>query len=427
MSELPFRTEHKLDVHTHTTLSPDTFHKLERFAGTYANFVRVKAHETKPCCAQMVNGRGEVVRVIEDNAYDAGARLRSCDCDNVTVQVLSPTPMMIPDYVDNGKDAAEICKILNDDNLRFIQQFPQRFVALGAVPMRFPDLAIKEMERIKLMGMRGIEINSNVNGEDLDSPEFYPVFEAAAELDLCIFLHPWGGFMMPQEETLKRRMHPDRNWRPWLVAMPSETALAFDALLRSGVHERLPHLRVLYAHGGGAFPALLGRLEHGAYCRPDLFAKAADKDAWQVVQECGVYTDTLTHNPWALKMLVDILGSKRIAVGSDFPYPLGEVDPFDCSSLLDPKGNRCPYSNSKKIYPGHMVEHLPSTEAQQEEAWRHFNWLPQANSDGSRSLPLLSHQQKENILFRTGREWLGFESRIETNSRMGWSEVPSKP
>ena len=126
-------------------------------------------------------------------------------------------------------------------------------------------------------------------------------------------------------------------------------------------------------------------------------------------------------------MLVDILGSKRIAVGSDFPYPLGEVDPFDCSSLLDPKGNRCPYTHSKKIYPGHMVEHLPSTEAQQEEAWKHFNWLPKANSDGSRSLPILSNQQKENILFRTGREWLGFESRIETNSRMGWSEVSGKP
>lgn len=416
MSCYPFKAAEKWDVHTHTTLSPETYEKLERFATQYADFVRVRAHSTKCCCAEMVNSKGEVQRIIEDDAYSAESRIRACDRDGVTVQVLSPTPMMIPDYVDNGQDAADICKILNDDNNRLAQQFPGRFVAIGAVPIRFPKLAIKEMERLKSLGMRGVEINSNVNGEDLDEPEFFEVFEAAAELGLGIFLHPWGGFMKPQEDTLKRRMHPTRNWRPWLVAMPSETALAFDALLRSGVHERLPHLRVLYAHGGGAFPALLGRLEHGAYCRPDLFVEAADKDAWQIVKECGIYTDTLTHNPWALKMLIDILGSKRIAVGSDFPYPLGEVDPFDCDCHTDPKGNRCPYPHTKNIYPGHMVEHLPCCDEQQKDAWEHFHWLPQSNSEGTRKLPTLSLTQKENILFRTGREWLGFDSEISTTA-----------
>ena len=409
-SYYPFKPEEKWDVHTHTTLSPETFDSLAKYAAEYTNFVRVRAHQSKPCCAEMVNAQGEIVRVIEDDAYNGASRVKTCDADGVTVQVLSPTPMMIPDYVENESHAADICKILNDDNLRLVSEFPKRFVAIGALPMLHPKAAIKEMERIKAQGMPGIEINSHVNGMDLDSPELFPIFEAAADLDLGIFLHPWGGFMFPQESILKNRMTAGRNWRPWLTAMPMETALAFDAMARGKVHERLPNLRVLYAHGGGSFPSLLGRLHQGSYCRPDLFPDASSKDVWETVRDCGIFTDTLTHNPWALQMLLDILGSNRIALGSDYPYPLGEVDPFDSKTLLDPKQNECPGGQTKNIYPGHMVEHLPTFVEDRQQAWEHFNWLPKQNSDGHRNLPLLTLEQKENILHRTAKTWLGLNN-----------------
>lgn len=394
-------------MHTHTTLSPETYHLLEKFASEYSRFVRIRAHSVKRCCAEMVNSKGEVYRVIEDDAYHGPSRLKDCDRYGVTVQVLSPTPMMIPDYVENAGHAADICRILNDDNLRLMNQFPDRFEALGALPMRHPKEAIKELERVKECGLQGVEINSNIDGEELDSPRFFPIFEAAAELNMAVFLHPWGGFMFPSESSLKARMKPERNWRPWLTAMPLETALAFDSLVRGGVHERLPHLRVLYAHGGGAFPPLLGRLEHGSYCRPDLFEEPAVKDVWETVRDCGVYTDTLTHNPWALKLLRDVLGSSRMAMGSDYPYPLGEVDPFDGESLTDPKGNVCPRCEVKGLYPGHMVEHLPSNPEERPAAWAHFHWLPRENADGPRVLPLFSQEAKDNILFRTAKKWLG--------------------
>src|SRR6185436_8947045 len=100
-------------------------------------------------------------------------------------------------------------------------------------------------------------------------------FEAAAEMNMAVFIHPWGGFMSPVEERLKKRMNGDRNWRPWLIGMGMETALAFDSMRCGAVHERLPKLRVMYAHGGGVFPALLGRLDHGSWCRPDLFKNAS--------------------------------------------------------------------------------------------------------------------------------------------------------
>ncbi len=379
----------KWDVHTHTTLAPDTFTALARFS-RYGDFVRVRAHASKPC-AELVNSRGEVQRDIEANAYDGAARCQECDPHGVTMQVLSPTPMMIPDYVDDASDALEICRILNDGNARLVCEFPGRFTALGALPMRDATLAIKELERIRALGMRGVEINSNIDGIDLDDPRFFPIFEAAAALDMALFIHPWGGFMTPLEERLKKRMHAHYNWRPWLVAMGMETALAFDALRSGGVHERLPKLRVLYAHGGGIFPALLGRLTHGAYARPDLFAQASQKDAYRTVRDCGVYTDTLTHDPFMLFMLMQSLGAGRIAMGSDYPYPLGEIDPV----------------GGKGIYPGHMIEHLPETKDAMAAAWERFHWLPCDNADGARELPCLTKAQKQRILSGTAKEWLG--------------------
>ncbi len=339
----------KWDVHTHTVTSPETYEALSRFTH-YGDFIRVRAHATKPCCAEMVNSKGEVQREVAPNAYDGATRIEECDKHGVTVQVLSPTPMMIPDYVDNADDAAEICKILNDDNAATVAKFPERFQAIGALPLRFPDRAIAEMERIKKIDMHGIEINSNVDGLDLDDPALFPVFEAAESLNMAVFVHPWGGFMMPAEQRLKKRMNGKRNWRPWLLGMGLETALAFDSMRCGGVHERLPQLRVLYAHGGGAFPALLGRLEHGAYCRPDLFEGASKLDPYETVKKCGVYVDSLVHDANVLKMLIAQMGAARIALGSDYPYPLGELDTI----------------GEKGIYPGHLIEHLDIDAATQE-------------------------------------------------------------
>jgi len=331
----------KWDVHTHTVTSPETYEALSRFAH-YSDFIRVRARKTKPCCAEMVNSKGEIQREVEENAYNGAVRVAECDKHGVTVQVLSPTPMMIPDYAE-AADAAEICKILNDDNAATVAKFPKRFQAIGALPMLFPDLAIKELERIKKLGMHGIEINSNVNGVDLDDAKLFPVFAAAEQMDMAVFIHPWGGFMSPTEERLKKRMNANRNWRPWLLGMGLETALAFDAMRSGGVHERLPKLRVMYAHGGGAFPAMLGRLTHGAACRPDLFKGASKLNPYDTAKKCGVYVDSLVHDADVLKMLIAQMGVERIAMGSDYPYPLGEMD-----------------------YPGKLIEHLDITEAQRQ-------------------------------------------------------------
>lgn len=403
----PFTPSEKWDVHTHTTLSPKTYDQLARFSH-YQDFVRVKAQTGGQCSACLVDSDGKTLRQIEDNAFTAPTRLRDCDKHGVTTQVISPTPMMIPDGIGNVADAAEICKILNDDNAAIAAHAPKRFVALGALPMNDADLAIAELTRIKHdLRMAGVEILSNIGGRDLDDPAFFPVFEAAADMGMAVFVHPWGGFMSPVDTRLQPRMNPNRNWRPWLMGMGLETALAFDAMRSGGVHERLPNLRVLYAHGGGVFPPLLGRMEHGAYCRPDLFEDASNQTPYQAVRDCQIFTDTLTHNPWVLMSLIQTLGTHRVAMGSDYPYPLGEIDPFDAATNLDARGMPCPYDRPKGIYPGHMVEHLPQTAGDQAAAWAHFPWMQPDNTDGVRDLPYLTSAQKQQILSETAKDWLG--------------------
>src|SRR5207237_1862473 len=144
------------------------------------------------------------------------------------------------------------------------REHPRRFVGLGTLPMQAPELAARELSRcVRELGFAGVQIGSHVAQWNLSDPALFPVFAQAAELGAAVFVHPWD--MMGQERMQKY-------WLPWLVGMPAETALAICSLIFGGVLERLPRLRIAFAHGGGAFPGTLGRIEHGYFARPDLVA-----------------------------------------------------------------------------------------------------------------------------------------------------------
>jgi aminocarboxymuconate-semialdehyde decarboxylase len=151
---------------------------------------------------------------------------------------------------------------------------------------------------------------------NLDDPRLFQVFEAAQELEAAIFVHPWD--MMGQERMRKY-------WTPWLVAMPAETSLAVCSMIFGGVFERLPKLRVCFAHGGGAFPATVGRIEHGFQVRPDLCA--VDNNINPMSYLGRFYVDSLVHHAGMLRYMIDLMGENSIALGSDYPFPLGEKVP----------------------------------------------------------------------------------------------------
>ena len=185
------------------------------------------------------------------------------------------------------------------------------------MPLQDSDLAVAELERcIGQLGLAGIQIGSHVGSRDLDDAAIFPVLERAAELGAAVFVHPWD--MLGAERMT-------RYWLPWLVGMPTECTLAICAVIFGGVLERLPALRIGFAHGGGSFPGTFGRIERGFEARPDLVA--VDNPVAPRAYLGRFWVDALVHDPHMLRLVIDLLGADRVALGSDYPFPLGEALP----------------------------------------------------------------------------------------------------
>lgn len=298
-----------IDIHTH--ILPENIPNFkERFG--YGGFIHLDHH--KPCCARMMMD-DKFFREVEDNCWDAEARMKECKTHHVDVQVLSTVPVMFS-YWAKPQDTLEVAKFLNDHIAEIVDRYPTRFVGLGTLPMQAPDLAIQELERCKKIGLRGIQIGSHINDWNLSDPSVFPVFEACQDHDMAVFVHPWD--MMGKEKM-------DKYWLPWLVGMPAESSLAICSMIFGGVFERLPKLRVAFAHGGGSFPATIGRIEHGFNVRPDLCAVDNNVNPRSYLGKFWI--DSLVHDPAALDYIIQLIGPDKIALGTDYPFPLGELEP----------------------------------------------------------------------------------------------------
>jgi aminocarboxymuconate-semialdehyde decarboxylase len=308
----------KIDLHTH--ILPKSWPDLSKRYG-YEGFVHLEHHG--PGCARMVRD-GQVFREVQDNCWDPRRRLEDCEKHGVGVQVLSTVPVMFT-YWAKPEHTYDLARLLNDHLAEVVREHPSRFVGLGTLPMQAPDLAIREMERsMTELGLRGVEIGSHVNGFNLDHPSLFPIFDAAQRLGAAVFVHPW-------DVMAKERM--SKYWLGWLVGMPAETALAICSLLFGGVLERLPKLRVAFAHGGGAFPGTIGRIEHGFRVRPDLCAVDNPNNPRSYLGK--FYLDSLVHDADALRALIRLVGADKIALGSDYPFPLGEDVPGKLIESMD--------------------------------------------------------------------------------------------
>ena len=315
----------KIDLHTH--ILPRDWPDLDNKYG-YGGFVRLDHY--KPCCARMMMG-DRLFREITDNVWEPTRRIEEMDASGVSMQVLSTVPVMFS-YWAKPTDALDLSRRLNDHIAEVVRDHPTRFTGLGSIPMQDPDLAAAELERcVRQLGLRGAEIGTHVDANpnfgrvdtlNLDNAALQPVWSAAEEFDAAIFVHPWD--MLGSERMPKY-------WLPWLVAMPAETSLAICSMIFGGVFERFPKLRVAFAHGGGAFPFTIGRVDHAFRVRPDVVAAENTTSPRRYLAHDGMparfYVDSLLHDVDALKLLLKLFGAERVAFGSDYPFSLGETHP----------------------------------------------------------------------------------------------------
>lgn len=299
----------KIDIHTH--IMPEKMPNWVQKFG-YGDFIHL---EHRNCRACMMKG-DKLFREVEDNCFSETVRLNEMDETGVTVQVLSTIPVLF-NYWAKDADGLETSRFFNDHIAETVSKQPDRFIGIGTVPLQNVDMAVREMERcVKELGMPGLEIGSNVNGKNLSEKEFFPFYEAAEKLGCAIFVHPWE--MMGEKEM-------QRYWLPWLVGMPGETSRAICSMIFGGVFEKFPALRVAFAHGGGSFPFTIGRIEHGFNVRPDLVAIDNQRNPREYLGK--FWFDSLVHDEHALQFLLQIAGEDKICMGSDYPFPLGELQP----------------------------------------------------------------------------------------------------
>ena len=305
----------RIDIHTH--ILPKEWPDLKKKYG-YGSWIHLDHHKTG--CARMMKDN-QFFREVESNLWDPEIRGNECDNYGIDIQVLSTVPVMFS-YWAKPEHGLDLSKLLNDHIASIVADQPRRFIGLGTLPMQEPSLAVSELERcVKELGLVGVQIGTNINGMNLSDDSLFEVFESAESLNAAIFIHPW--YMMGEKDMIQY-------WLPWLVGMPAEISRAICSMIFGGIFERLPNLRVAFAHGGGAFPATIGRIDHGFSVRPDLCA--VDNDKLPSTYLGKFWVDSLLHDRTALSYIISKVGMEKIALGTDYPFPLGELEP---GSLID--------------------------------------------------------------------------------------------
>ena len=294
----------------HSHILPKNLPDWEKKFG-YGGFIKLDHH--KPKMAKMMLGN-KFFREINHNCWDPEVRIKEYQKFNTHVQVVSTIPVLFS-YFAKPKDGLEVAEFLNNDLASIIKKYPKNYIGLGTIPMQSPELAVIELARIKKLGLKGVQIGSNINNKNLNDPEFFPIWETCQQLDLAVLVHPWN--MMGKADM-------ENYWLPWLVGMPAETARAICSMIFGGIFEKFPNLRVNFCHASGSFLSTLGRIEHGFNCRPDLVAV---DNSVNPKKYCGHYwVDSITHDSDMLNYVLKKQGSNRVTLGSDYPFPLGDLE-----------------------------------------------------------------------------------------------------
>jgi aminocarboxymuconate-semialdehyde decarboxylase len=295
-----------IDIHNH--FFPNSWPDLAARYGT-PNWPWIK--HTEPGKADIMVG-DRFFRHIYSACWDPEVRLREMDRDGIDLQVISATPVLFA-YDRPVKDALDCAHLFNDAALELCGRGKGRLKALCQVPLQDIDASCKEVTRCMQAGHLGVQIGNHIGIKNLDDAGVVTFLHHCADEGAAVLVHPWE--MFGQDRMPKYMM-------PWTVGMPAETQLSLVALILSGAFDRLPStLRICFAHGGGSFAFLLGRLENAWHHHPVARGDCQHPPSHYLNR---FYTDSAVFDQRALQFLVGTLGVDRVMLGSDYPFPLGE-------------------------------------------------------------------------------------------------------
>lgn len=317
------KTPTKIDMHAHH-FPRVTQQEAARLNAESGPWLRIDADGER---GQIMAG-DKPFRPIERVLWDAQARLAEMDAQGVDIQLSCATPIMFG-YSAAPDVAADWSERMNDHALEFASVDPSRLKVLAQVPLQDLDRACVEASRAKASGHVGVQIGNHLGNRDMDDAHLVDFLTHCANNDIPILVHPWD---MMGAGRMKKWM------LPWLVAMPAETQLGILSLILSGAFERIPRsLKICFAHGGGSFAFLLGRVDN-AWRHRDIVREDCPAAPSSYVDRFSV--DTAVFDPRALRLLTEVMGAERIMLGSDYPFPLGEPKIgalVESSEFLTPK------------------------------------------------------------------------------------------
>jgi aminocarboxymuconate-semialdehyde decarboxylase len=299
-----------IDFHSHVSVPAAAAFASPHLGATANPLAQFATPET-----QKINAQQEIDRRARMSGASLDDRLRDLDAMGLDMQLVTPPPPQVY-FTLPVEIAVKAAQMVNEGIAEFVARKPDRFAALGTVPLQDGAAAAVELDRsMKKFGFKGVEILTNVAGRELSDPAFAPFWAKAEELGALVFIHP-NGFTEARRFT--------RHYFNNVIGNPLETAIALHYLIFDGVLERHPNLKIFAVHGGGFLPAYSGRIDHVWGAREDGHANLPHPPTHYLKK---IYVDTVVFTPHQLKALVEFFGADRVLLGTDYPFDMGEYDP----------------------------------------------------------------------------------------------------